>query len=144
MGLAPLRFPENTALWPDCACRAGWFSHRHFFDRFGDRESVLSNVMRSSPIDQAIGVGTSLSASVMSHVPLLRGEKIVHNEEEMINPDALKLVPTPKHLSSKERVFDGAFKAAEALKGKILVVKLGGSTLEHQRTVLQDIIWLRS
>jgi len=43
-----------------------------------------------------------------------------------------------------ERVFDGAFKAAEALKGKILVVKLGGSTLEHQRTVLQDIIWLRS
>lgn len=32
----------------------------------------------------------------------------------------------------------------EELKGKILVIKLGGSTLEHQRTVLQDMIWLRS
>src|SRR5579884_564215 len=30
------------------------------------------------------------------------------------------------------------------LKDKILVFKLGGSTLEHQRDVLQDIIWLRS
>ena len=30
------------------------------------------------------------------------------------------------------------------LKGKTLVIKLGGSTLEHQRGVLQDIIWLRS
>lgn len=29
-----------------------------------------------------------------------------------------------------------------SLKGKILVVKLGGSTLEHQRAVLQDLIWL--
>jgi acetylglutamate kinase len=28
------------------------------------------------------------------------------------------------------------------LRGKILVIKLGGSTLEHQRVVLQDIIWL--
>ncbi|MBO0780798.1 MAG: acetylglutamate kinase [Ktedonobacteraceae bacterium] len=36
------------------------------------------------------------------------------------------------------------FKSIEALKGKILVIKLGGSTLEHQRSVLQDIIWLRS
>ncbi len=32
----------------------------------------------------------------------------------------------------------------ECLKGKTLVIKLGGSTLEHQRGVLQDIIWLRS
>ena len=32
----------------------------------------------------------------------------------------------------------------EYLKGKTLVIKLGGSTLEHQRGVLQDIIWLRS
>jgi acetylglutamate kinase len=32
----------------------------------------------------------------------------------------------------------------DVLKGKTLVVKLGGSTLEHQRGVLQDIIWLRS
>ncbi|WP_151754132.1 acetylglutamate kinase [Dictyobacter vulcani] len=30
------------------------------------------------------------------------------------------------------------------LKGKTLVIKLGGSTLEHQRAVLQDIIWLRA
>jgi acetylglutamate kinase len=30
------------------------------------------------------------------------------------------------------------------LKGKILVVKLGGSTLENQRMILQDIIWLRA
>ncbi len=30
------------------------------------------------------------------------------------------------------------------LKGKTLVIKLGGSTLEHQRSVLQDIVWLRS
>ncbi len=30
------------------------------------------------------------------------------------------------------------------LKGKTLVVKLGGSTLEYQRSVLQDIIWLRA
>lgn len=30
------------------------------------------------------------------------------------------------------------------LKGRTLVIKLGGSTLEHQRSVLQDIIWLRA
>lgn len=30
------------------------------------------------------------------------------------------------------------------LKGKILVIKLGGSTLENQRVILQDIIWLRA
>jgi acetylglutamate kinase len=30
------------------------------------------------------------------------------------------------------------------LKGKILVIKLGGSTLEHQRSVLQDIISLQT
>src|SRR6202790_2190943 len=30
------------------------------------------------------------------------------------------------------------------LKGKTLVIKLGGSTLEYQRSVLQDIVWLRS
>lgn len=30
------------------------------------------------------------------------------------------------------------------LKGKVLVVKLGGSTLENQRMILQDIIWLRA
>ncbi len=30
------------------------------------------------------------------------------------------------------------------LKNKTLVVKLGGSTLENQRVILQDIIWLRA
>src|ERR1700686_3591930 len=30
------------------------------------------------------------------------------------------------------------------LKGKTLVIKLGGSPLEHQRSILQDIVWLRS
>ncbi len=44
----------------------------------------------------------------------------------------------------QEWVSGGVFEAVEALKGKILVIKLGGSTLEHQRTVLQDIIWLQS
>lgn len=44
----------------------------------------------------------------------------------------------------REWVCGEASRAIEALKGKILVIKLGGSTLEHQRTVLQDIIWLRS
>src|SRR5215469_7714528 len=29
------------------------------------------------------------------------------------------------------------------LKGKTLVIKLGGSALENQRDVLQDIVWLR-
>jgi len=43
-----------------------------------------------------------------------------------------------------EQVFSEVFEAIETLKGKILVIKLGGSTLEHQRTVLQDIIWLRN
>jgi acetylglutamate kinase len=43
-----------------------------------------------------------------------------------------------------ERVVGETFNVIEALKGKILVIKLGGSALEHQRTVLQDIVWLRS
>src|SRR5215469_4111900 len=30
------------------------------------------------------------------------------------------------------------------LKNKTLVIKLGGSTLENQRMILQDIIWLRT
>jgi acetylglutamate kinase len=32
----------------------------------------------------------------------------------------------------------------DSLKGKTLVIKLGGSTLENQRMILQDIIWLRA
>jgi acetylglutamate kinase len=42
------------------------------------------------------------------------------------------------------QVFSEAFKSIDVLKGKTLVIKLGGSTLEHQQAVLQDIIWLRS
>ncbi len=42
-----------------------------------------------------------------------------------------------------KHLFGEDFKMIEALKGKIIVVKLGGSTLEHQRAVLQDIVWLR-
>jgi acetylglutamate kinase len=32
----------------------------------------------------------------------------------------------------------------EALRGQTLVIKLGGSTREHQRVALEDIVWLRS
>ncbi len=42
------------------------------------------------------------------------------------------------------QVLSEALPYIDFLKGKTLVIKLGGSTLEHQRGVLQDIIWLRS
>ncbi len=42
------------------------------------------------------------------------------------------------------QVLTEALPYIDFLKGKILVIKLGGSTLEHQRDVLQDIIWLHS
>jgi acetylglutamate kinase len=42
------------------------------------------------------------------------------------------------------RVLTEALPYIDFLKGKTLVIKLGGSTLEHQRDVLQDIIWLRA
>jgi len=42
------------------------------------------------------------------------------------------------------QVLGEAFPYIDFLKGKTLVIKLGGSTLEHQRGVLQDIIWLRA
>ena len=42
------------------------------------------------------------------------------------------------------QVMSEALPYIEYLKGKTLVVKLGGSTLEHQRGVLQDIIWLHT
>ncbi len=32
----------------------------------------------------------------------------------------------------------------ESLRGKTLVIKLGGSTLDNQRDVLEDIVWLRA
>jgi acetylglutamate kinase len=42
------------------------------------------------------------------------------------------------------QVMGEALPYIDFLKGKTLVIKLGGSTLEHQRGVLQDIIWLRA
>src|SRR2546427_2390051 len=42
------------------------------------------------------------------------------------------------------QVLGEAFPYIDFLKGKTLVIKLGGSTLEHQHDVLQDIIWLRA
>ncbi len=42
------------------------------------------------------------------------------------------------------QVLSEALPYIDYLKGKILVIKLGGSTLENQRVVLQDIIWLHA
>lgn len=42
------------------------------------------------------------------------------------------------------QVLSEALPYIDFLKGKILVIKLGGSTLDNQRMVLQDIIWLRA
>lgn len=42
------------------------------------------------------------------------------------------------------QVLGEALPYIDFLKGKTLVIKLGGSTLEHQRGVLQDIIWLHA
>ncbi len=42
------------------------------------------------------------------------------------------------------QVLGEALPYIDFLKGKTLVVKLGGSTLEHQRSILQDVIWLRT
>lgn len=42
------------------------------------------------------------------------------------------------------QVLGEALPYIDFFKGKTLVIKLGGSTLEHQRTVLQDIIWLHA
>jgi acetylglutamate kinase len=39
-------------------------------------------------------------------------------------------------------VLNEALPYIDFLKGKTLVIKLGGSTLEHERLVLQDIVWL--
>jgi acetylglutamate kinase len=42
------------------------------------------------------------------------------------------------------QVLSEALPYIDFLKGKTLVIKLGGSTLEHQRHVLQDLIWLHA
>src|ERR671925_309832 len=42
------------------------------------------------------------------------------------------------------QVLSEALPYIDFLKGKTLVIKLGGSAFEHQRDVLQDIIWLHT
>jgi len=42
------------------------------------------------------------------------------------------------------QVLTEALPYIDFLKNRTLVIKLGGSTLEHQREVLQDVIWLRA
>jgi acetylglutamate kinase len=42
------------------------------------------------------------------------------------------------------QVLTEALPYIDFLKNRTLVIKLGGSTLEHQRAVLQDVIWLRA
>jgi acetylglutamate kinase len=42
------------------------------------------------------------------------------------------------------QVLTEALPHIDFLKNKMLVIKLGGSTLEHQRVVLQDVVWLRA
>lgn len=42
------------------------------------------------------------------------------------------------------QVLTEALPYIDFLKNKILVIKLGGSTLEHQQKILQDVIWLRA
>jgi acetylglutamate kinase len=42
------------------------------------------------------------------------------------------------------QVLTEALPYIDFLKSKTLVIKLGGSTLEHQREVLQDVVWLRA
>ena len=49
--------------------------------------------------------------------------------------------PTMNHPSLLEEV-QGALHLVASLKHKTFVVKLGGSTLQYQRAVLQDIVWL--
>ncbi len=46
------------------------------------------------------------------------------------------------HLIAK--VLREALPYIDFLREKILVIKLGGSTLEHQRSIIQDIIWLHA
>src|SRR5579863_7510398 len=59
------------------------------------------------------------------------------------------MATTVSTLAMSDTIYDydlleWVFEPIETLQGKILVIKLGGSTLEHQRTVLQDIIWLHN
>lgn len=49
----------------------------------------------------------------------------------------------PIHLLS-EVIRQEKASGSNCLKGKILVVKLGGSTLDHQRMIISDLIWLQT
>jgi len=73
--------------------------------------------------------------------------QISHKESclAMITAISTAIMENRRYDSSlQELVSDDTLKVVEALRGKILVVKLGGSTIEHQQTVLQDIVWLHS
>ena len=41
------------------------------------------------------------------------------------------------------QVLNEALPYIDALRGRTIVIKLGGSTLDHQRAALEDIVWLR-
>lgn len=41
------------------------------------------------------------------------------------------------------QVLNEALPYVDALRGRTLVIKLGGSTMEHQRAALEDVVWLR-
>jgi acetylglutamate kinase len=56
-----------------------------------------------------------------------------------VNPD-----PLPAQENLLADFVQEALHVVHSLQGKTLVVKLGGSTLEHQKAVLQDLVWLRS
>jgi acetylglutamate kinase len=69
-----------------------------------------------------------------------------NNKEELLM--AIDLVTVEGEAVNEQqliaRVLSEAIPYIDYLKGKVLVIKLGGSTLENQRVVLQDIIWLHS
>ncbi|HEY4387160.1 MAG TPA: acetylglutamate kinase, partial [Ktedonobacteraceae bacterium] len=52
--------------------------------------------------------------------------------------------PLPSQEPSLIKIVQEAMHVITALQRKTLVVKLGGSTLEHQKAVLQDLVWLHS
>ncbi|GCE49610.1 N-acetylglutamate kinase [Thermosporothrix hazakensis] len=54
--------------------------------------------------------------------------------------DAEGNIISDQHLIAQ--VLSEAISYINFLKGKILVIKLGGSMLEHQQEVLQDVVWL--
>lgn len=51
---------------------------------------------------------------------------------------------TMKSQQDRETMRAEAHVAGNVLQGQILVVKLGGSTLAHQRLILHDLIWLQA